>query len=117
MAEADRTPPPPLIKERFSIKLENDDYISAVSCITSHPMKELQAFSKVAWLNFFKENAHRFRNDALFRLIHEVSILINTSESPNPVLVNLISACKEFCRTHMTLAEIKQLETFKLNLL
>ncbi|XP_059437637.1 pentatricopeptide repeat-containing protein At1g30610, chloroplastic [Corylus avellana] len=117
LAEADRTPPPPLIKERFSIKLENDDYISAVSCITSHPMKELQAFSKVAWLNFFKENAHRFRNDALFRLIHEVSILINTSESPNPVLVNLISACKEFCRTHMTLAEIKQLETFKLNLL
>lgn len=92
------------------MKLENDDYTSALSCITSHPMNELQAFSTIAWLNLFEENAHRFRNDALFRLMHEVSILINRSESPNPVVQNLMSACKEFCRTHMTLAEIKQIE-------
>ncbi|XP_042945473.1 pentatricopeptide repeat-containing protein At1g30610, chloroplastic [Carya illinoinensis] len=110
LVRADRTPPPSLVKERFSVKLENDDYPAALSSIASHPISESQAFSKVAWLNLLKVSAHRFRRDALFRLIDEVSILINRSESPNPAFQNLLSACKEFCRTQMTLAEIKQIE-------
>lgn len=96
------------------MKLENDDYTSAVSCITSHPIKELQALSKMGWLNLLQENAHRFHRDAAFRLIHEVSIVVNKHESPNLVLQNLRSACQEFCRTYITLAEIKQIEAIRI---
>ncbi len=110
MAKADRTPPPALIKEKFCMKLENGDYTAALTCITSHSMNELQAFSETAWLNFLEENAHRFLKDALFRLIHEVSILTNRSDLSNLAVQNLISACKEFCRTHTTLAQIKEIE-------
>lgn len=99
MVRADRSPPPSLVKERFSMKLENDDYTAALSSIASHPMSESQAFSKLAWLNLLKVSAYRFQSDALFRLIDEVSILVNRSKSPSPVFRNLLSACKEFCRT------------------
>ncbi|KAL0011985.1 hypothetical protein SO802_007093 [Lithocarpus litseifolius] len=111
LTKADRTPPPALVKEKFCMKLENDDYMAALACITSHSMPELQAFSNSAWLNLLEENAHRFRKDALFRLIQEVSIHTNRTELSNLAVQNLVSACKEFCRTHMTLAEIKEIET------
>lgn len=110
LARADRTAPSPLIKERFLMKLENDDYAAALACVTSHPVVDLQAFSTMAWLNLFNKSAHRFRKDALFRLINEVSVLVSRTELQNPIVHNLISACKEFCRTQMTLAEIKQIE-------
>ncbi|XP_023895444.2 pentatricopeptide repeat-containing protein At1g30610, chloroplastic [Quercus suber] len=111
LTKADRTPPPALVKEKFCMKLENDDYMAALACITSHSMPELQAISNSAWLNLLEENAHRFRKDALFRLIQEVSIHTNRTELSNQAVQNLVSACKEFCRTHMTLAEIKEIET------
>lgn len=111
LTKADRTPPPALVKEKFCMKLENDDYMAALACITSHSMPELQAFSNSAWLNLLEENGHRFRKDALFRLIQEVSIHTNRTELSNLAVQNLVSACKEFCRTHMTLAEIKEIET------
>ncbi|XWS65758.1 hypothetical protein CRYUN_Cryun05aG0140900 [Craigia yunnanensis] len=64
MARAGRIPPLPLIKERFCIKLEKNDYVSALSCIiTIHPLSELQAFSKSAWFNLFKDNASRFQHE------------------------------------------------------
>ncbi|GMY38207.1 pentatricopeptide repeat-containing protein At1g30610, chloroplastic-like isoform X2 [Fagus crenata] len=110
LAKADRTPPPALVKEKFCMKLENGDYTAALTCITSHSMNELQAFSETAWLNLLEENAHRFLKDALCRLIHEVSILTNRSDLSNLAVQNLISACKEFCRTHTTLAQIKEIE-------
>ena len=111
LAKADRTPPPALVKEKFCMKLENDDYVAALACITSHSMPELQAFSNLAWLNLLKENAHRFSKDAPFRLIQEVSIHTNRTELSNLAAQNLVSACKEFCRIHMTLVEIKEIKT------
>ncbi|KAK4581096.1 hypothetical protein RGQ29_024670 [Quercus rubra] len=92
LAKADRTPPPALVKE-------------------NHSIPELQAFSNSAWLNLLKENAHRFSKDAPFRLIQEVSIHTNRPELSNLAVQNLISAYKEFCRIHMTLAEIKEIES------
>ncbi|XP_050288095.1 pentatricopeptide repeat-containing protein At1g30610, chloroplastic-like isoform X2 [Quercus robur] len=111
LTKADRNPPPALVKEKFCMKLENDDYMAALACITSHSMPELQAFSNSAWLNLLEENAHRFRKDALFRLIQEVGIHTNRTELSNLAVQNLVSACKEFFRTNMTLAEIKEIET------
>ncbi|KAK9267996.1 hypothetical protein L1049_010434 [Liquidambar formosana] len=111
LAQADRILPLSLTKERFCINLEKDDYAAAISCITSHPTSELQALTKVAWLNLFKENAHRFHKDTLDGLIHEVSILTVRGDLLNPVFQNLIASCKEFLRTHMTVAESNLRET------
>ncbi|KAM1539851.1 hypothetical protein FF1_004534 [Malus domestica] len=46
LTEADRIPPPPLVKGRFCTTLEKDDYAAALSCITNQNLGELQAFSK-----------------------------------------------------------------------
>lgn len=89
--------PPPLIKERFCMKLEKGDCAAAVSSITGHHMKELQEpFSKRAWLNLFTENAGRFQTESLVELMHEASVLIARADMPNPVLQNLLASCKEF---------------------
>uniref|UniRef100_A0A5B6Z6E5 Pentatricopeptide repeat-containing protein n=1 Tax=Davidia involucrata TaxID=16924 RepID=A0A5B6Z6E5_DAVIN len=109
-ARADRTPPPLLIKEMFRMKLEQDDHAAALSCIASHCSSESLVFSHKAWLNFFKENAHRFRKGTLVSLIHEGSILISRNDSQNPIFQNLITACREFLRTHITDAGIDQTE-------
>lgn len=98
LAQADRIPPLSLIKERFCLNLEKNDYGAAISCITSYPTSELEALTQGAWLNLFKENAQRFEKDTLVGLINEVSILIDRSDSPNPVFQNLITSCKEFFR-------------------
>lgn len=99
--------PPPLIKERFCMKLEKGDCAAAVSSITGHHMKELQEpFSKRAWLNLFTENAGRFQTESLVELMHEASVLIARADMPNPVLQNLLASCKEFLRTHMTVSSV-----------
>lgn len=97
--------PPPLIKERFCMKLEKGDCAAAVSSITGHHMKELQEpFSKRAWLNLFTENAGRFQTESLVELMHEASVRIARADMPNPVLQNLLASCKEFLRTHLTVS-------------
>ncbi|XVF71664.1 hypothetical protein PTKIN_Ptkin12aG0057800 [Pterospermum kingtungense] len=111
MARADRTPPPPLIKERFCMKLETDDYVSALACITIHPVNELPAFSKSAWLNLFKENGSRFQQDTIVRLVGEVEKIIGRSDSPNPVLQNVLTFSKEFLRAYPISADINTRET------
>ena len=99
--------PPPLIKERFCMKLEKGDCAAAVSSITGHHMKELQEpFSKRAWLNLFTENAGRFQTESLVELMHEASVRIARADMPNPVLQNLLASCKEFLRTHMTVSSV-----------
>ncbi|KAK0604682.1 hypothetical protein LWI29_018176 [Acer saccharum] len=55
LVQTGRTPPPPLVKERFCIRLENKDYVSALSCITNHPVGDWPEFSENAWLNLFKK--------------------------------------------------------------
>ncbi|GAV65605.1 PPR domain-containing protein/PPR_2 domain-containing protein [Cephalotus follicularis] len=113
LAQADRIPPPSLIKERFCVKLEKGDHLSAISCIIGQPVSELQAFSKGSWLNLFEDNAQRFRTDSLTQIIHEVSILVVRSDLTitKPLLQNLIIACKEFIRTHETFDAINEPET------
>ncbi|KAM1571282.1 hypothetical protein ACFX10_036195 [Malus domestica] len=101
LTEADRIPPPPLVKEQFCTKLEKDDYAAALSCITTQNLGELQAFSKTAWLKLFKENAERFQNDTFVRLVDEGSILVNRSDRSNPVFQNLMAACGEVDRIRL----------------
>ncbi|PPS11952.1 hypothetical protein GOBAR_AA08713 [Gossypium barbadense] len=99
MARDKRIPPLPLIKERFCMKLEKNDYRSAVSCIAIHPVSELQALSKSVWLNLFKENACRFQQETIIGLVEEVEMIIGKSESPNAVLDNLLASSKQISRT------------------
>lgn len=112
LTEAGRSPPPPLIKERFCTKLEKDDYAAALTCITDPNLSELQTFfSKNAWLKLFKENAEKFQKDTFVRLVHEGSILINRTDRSNPVFQNLMAACGELDRTCLVGVDFKQSET------
>ncbi|XVE90789.1 hypothetical protein DITRI_Ditri20bG0104900 [Diplodiscus trichospermus] len=111
MARVDRTPPLPLIKERFCMKLEKNDYVSALSCVTIHPCGELQAFSKSAWFNLFKDNASRFQQETIVGLVDEAEKIIGRSDSPNPVLQNLLTSSEEFLRTHWISADINLPQT------
>ncbi|KAK2351625.1 pentatricopeptide repeat-containing protein, mitochondrial [Trifolium repens] len=97
LAATDRIPPVSLIKERFCTKLEKDDYVVALNCITSNTPKDLEPFSKSSWLNLFKENSQRFQKDTLIRLMNAASNVISNTSVPNPALVCLIQSCKEFC--------------------
>lgn len=98
--EEDQVPPPPLAKERFCIKLEEDDYHAALSCVVmDYPTTELQqAFSKKAWLNLLRENSNRFRRDTLANLTREGSVLVAQTDSPNPVIENLVTSCTDFLK-------------------
>ncbi|XP_073262305.1 pentatricopeptide repeat-containing protein At1g30610, chloroplastic-like [Populus alba] len=73
LEQEDRIPPPLLVKERFCMMLEKEDFDSALACITTNSAGESQAFCKSAWLNVFEENAQRFRKDTLTRLMHELA--------------------------------------------
>jgi len=97
LAATDRIPPVSLIKERFCTKLEKDDYVVALQCITISTPKDLQPFSKPSWLNLFKENSKRFRKDTVLRLMNAASNVISNNSMPNPALVCLIQSCKDFC--------------------
>lgn len=103
LAQADRTLPPPLIKERFCIMLARGDYSEALSCISKHHSSDEHHFSKSAWLNLLKEK--RFPKDSVIELIHKVSMLLARNDSPNPVLQNLLLSGKEFCRSRISVAD------------
>ncbi|TKY67899.1 Pentatricopeptide repeat-containing protein [Spatholobus suberectus] len=96
LTDTDHIPPVPLIKERFCAKLEKDDYVAALTCITNNPPKDLQPFSKKSWLNLFKENSQRFRKETIVRLMNEASNVVSNNSLPNPTLEYLMQSCKEF---------------------
>lgn len=103
LAQANRTVPPPLIKERFCMKLARGDYSEALSCISNPDGSDMHNFCESAWLNLLKEK--RFPQDTVIQLINTVSMLLKRNESANPVFQNLLLSCKEFCRTRITVAD------------
>ncbi|XP_043690263.1 pentatricopeptide repeat-containing protein At1g30610, chloroplastic-like [Telopea speciosissima] len=102
LVQGDQVPPPAIIKERFCMKLEEGNYAAAITCIISHQTSEVHAFSKKTWLNLFRANAHRFQEDTVITLMHELSILVAGSEHPHPTLQSLIISCREFVKDHVT---------------
>ncbi|KAJ4975361.1 hypothetical protein NE237_000467 [Protea cynaroides] len=102
LVQRDEVPPPAIIKERFCMKLEEGNYAAAITCITSHQTSDVHAFSKKTWLNLFRANAHRFQEDTVVTLMHELSILIAGNEYPQPTLQKLIISCREFVKDHVT---------------
>ncbi|XP_054813577.1 pentatricopeptide repeat-containing protein At1g30610, chloroplastic isoform X1 [Prosopis cineraria] len=100
LIQTDRIIPATLIKERFCMKLEKDDHVEALRCITSDLSKDMQAFSKLSWLNLLKENAQRFQKDTLVRLMDDVNTLVSKSSLSLPALEaleNLMLSWKEIC--------------------
>lgn len=98
LLQANRIPPPALIKERFRLKMVEDDAVAAVSTLTCHPSSHQQSFSKEAWLKLLEDNAHMFKEEALEQVIHELNISLSKSESPNLIYENLLQSCMEFVR-------------------
>ncbi|RZC48334.1 hypothetical protein C5167_041294 [Papaver somniferum] len=94
LIQANRVPPTPIIKERFCMKLEQNDISGAIYCITSTSRQttdELYAFSEKFFLYLFQNNSSRFQKDTLIGLIHELNNIIAGSDRSNPIL-----SCKEF---------------------
>ncbi|KAL0908790.1 hypothetical protein M5K25_023299 [Dendrobium thyrsiflorum] len=91
-----RAPPAAIIKELFSMKLEEDEPASAVSFITIHQDMEIQAFSDNSWLNLLKSKIHHISSKTLTKLLYELRSIISESARPHPVYQNLLNACKEF---------------------
>ncbi|KAL1362479.1 hypothetical protein HN51_010728 [Arachis hypogaea] len=93
--DTDRVPPASMVKERFCAKLEKDDYLGALSCITNIAQKDLEPFYKSWWLNLFKENSKRFQKGTLVRLMDETNNIVSNNSIPNPALVHLLQSCRE----------------------
>ncbi|KAK6932021.1 Pentatricopeptide repeat, partial [Dillenia turbinata] len=101
LTRADQVPPPSLVKERFLLKLEEDDYDAALYSLRICPLSGLRAFSKKAWLNLLEENSHRVTKDALVGLIQKIVNSIAADDSQKIVFQNLVSSCREFLWTNM----------------
>ncbi|RZS21032.1 hypothetical protein BHM03_00053636 [Ensete ventricosum] len=91
-----RVPPPPFIKERFCIKLLEDDPVAAIACIDIHQEIDMLAFSERSWLKLLNGNAHRFKNGVMLRLAHELDAFIAQTSESLPVYENLRKACEQF---------------------
>ncbi|KAJ0975791.1 hypothetical protein J5N97_017756 [Dioscorea zingiberensis] len=99
-----RVPPPPIIKERFCLKLQDGKFLAAISCIDTHPVTDItNTFSQKSWLILLKSNARRFNLDTVTRLEHEVSNFLANTNQPHHIHQNLLYACREFlsCTTHV----------------
>uniref|UniRef100_A0A7N0V8H8 Pentatricopeptide repeat-containing protein n=1 Tax=Kalanchoe fedtschenkoi TaxID=63787 RepID=A0A7N0V8H8_KALFE len=96
LARSGRSPPVSLVLERFCLRLESGDVAAAMACISSLVSGDLGRNAKVGWTNLFKDNAHRFKQEAIDRLMNE--IVRQQSESPNPFYGTLTACCKEFLR-------------------
>ncbi|MQL83978.1 hypothetical protein Taro_016476 [Colocasia esculenta] len=100
-----RTPPPALVKERICLRLQDGDWVAALSCLDiSEPVK-LQFYSEKAWLDTLNSNLNRFDKAALSRLVSEVENLPSQGHEKSPVLQNLLNACKKIINSSTTAIE------------
>ncbi|WOL03381.1 pentatricopeptide repeat-containing protein [Canna indica] len=91
-----RVPPPPIIKERFCIKLMEDDPVGAVSCIDFHQEIDIRAFSERSWLNLLNSYVDRIRGDTILRLTHELETITAQNVEVLAVYEHLRKACRQF---------------------
>lgn len=91
-----RLPPPPLIMERFCLKLIEGNPAASISSITSCQDTELHNISAKAWLNLLLKNADRLKKDTIVELACKVSNLIASSSRPQPVFQNILDSCTKF---------------------
>ncbi|KAJ0435528.1 putative tetratricopeptide-like helical domain superfamily [Helianthus annuus] len=98
LIKGDQIPPPPLVQEMFCMKLEQDDYAAAFSCLICLPSTESHKYSRNSWVARFRDNPTLFREETLLRVIDRVNILLVSNEEPNIILLNLMRSCKETLR-------------------
>lgn len=95
MIEGDQIPPPPLVQEMFCMKLEQDDFAAAFSCLICLPSTESHKYSRNSWVSRFRDNPNLFQEETLLRVIDRVNTLSIRNEEPNLVLLNLMKSCKQ----------------------
>ncbi|KAK9749738.1 hypothetical protein RND81_02G146700 [Saponaria officinalis] len=96
LMQSGRVPPPAIVKERFRLKMEDDDLVAAISSVASHPSSHQQSFSKEAWSKLLDDNAHRFNKDAIQHLIRNINYSLANTELPNLIYQNLRDSCAEY---------------------
>ncbi|KAH7654422.1 TPR-like protein [Dioscorea alata] len=118
LVHSGRVPPPPIIKERFCMKLHDGEFTAAISCIETHPVTEINnSFSQKSWLSLLQINANRIKKNTVIRLEHEVNNFLATTNQPHPVHQNLLNACQEFLSSatyveHQTISHTPQSQTY-----
>lgn len=69
---------------------------AAVASIPSHHSKYMYTFSQKAWLDLLVKNGDTFQMDSIKVLIQELNSILAEHEQENPILENLLYACKTF---------------------
>ncbi|XP_071706619.1 pentatricopeptide repeat-containing protein At1g30610, chloroplastic [Rutidosis leptorrhynchoides] len=95
LIEGDQIPPLPLVQEMFCLKLKQDDYAGAFSCLICLPSTESHKYSRNSWLNHFRSDSDLFREETLQQLVDRISNLLLRNEEPNAILLNVMKSCKE----------------------
>ncbi|KAK1412144.1 hypothetical protein QVD17_33150 [Tagetes erecta] len=95
LIEGDQIPPPPLVQEMFCMKLEQDDYAAAFSCLICLPSTESHKYSRNSWVIRFRDNPNLFQEGTLLQIVDRVNTLSIRNEEPNLILLNLMKSCKQ----------------------
>ncbi|XP_076926617.1 pentatricopeptide repeat-containing protein At1g30610, chloroplastic-like [Bidens hawaiensis] len=95
LIEGDQIPPPPLVQEMFCMKLKQENYDAAFSCLICLPSTESHKYSRISWVTRFKDDPKLFREETFLRAIDRVNTLSIGNEEPNVILLNLMKSCKE----------------------
>ncbi|KAI3818433.1 hypothetical protein L1987_12240 [Smallanthus sonchifolius] len=95
LIEGDQIPPPPLVQEMFCMKLEQDDYAAAFSCLICLPSTESHKYSRNSWVTRFRDDPNLSREETLLRVVDRINTLLIRNEEPNIILLNLMKSCKQ----------------------
>ncbi|KAD7116853.1 hypothetical protein E3N88_04121 [Mikania micrantha] len=95
LIEGDQIPPPPIVQEMFCMKVEQDDYAAAFSCLICLPSTESHKYSRDSWVTRFRDDPKFFQRETLLRVIDWINTLSIRIEEPNIILLNLMKSCKQ----------------------
>ncbi|KAI3731770.1 hypothetical protein L1987_62959 [Smallanthus sonchifolius] len=95
LIEGDQIPPPPLVQEMFCMKLEQNDYAAAFSCLICLPSTESHKYSRTSWRARFRDSPNLCREETLLRVVDKINTLLIRNEEPNIILLNLMKSCKQ----------------------
>lgn len=102
-----RTPPAPVIMERFCLKLVQGDTMAAISCVNRFQEGKIHSTSSMSWLNLLNRNADRLKKEHVTKLVHELNSLVRSRSSSDSISLyeKILSSCTAFLSASATVVE------------
>ncbi|KAJ3693554.1 hypothetical protein LUZ60_009034 [Juncus effusus] len=91
-----RTPPVPILMERFCLKLKEGNISSALSCVRNFEESELRNISSKAWLHLLLNNKECLEEKVVVKLVGEINEISECNESVSVVYKKILSGCSLF---------------------